>query len=201
MLSLYVDSAARDDVEPLLEVGIFRGITTNPTILDRAGLSGKDIPDVYQWAVAAGAQEVFLQTWGDTADELEKRGRDLAELGDRAAREQRRRICHPRDAVGTAREVERRRRQLAHVHAVAAHGLDAGEQAERQRGSGGAIVASYGEPGRAPQALPAERRDRLPDGARALRRELIAHGAADVVLAKDGGGELHGGPGVTDRST
>lgn len=83
MLSLYVDSAARDDVEPLLEVGIFRGITTNPTILDRAGLSGKDIPDVYQWAVAAGAQEVFLQTWGDTADELEKRGRDLAELGDR----------------------------------------------------------------------------------------------------------------------
>ena len=35
MLSLYVDSAARDDVEPLLEVGIFRGITTNPPILDR----------------------------------------------------------------------------------------------------------------------------------------------------------------------
>ncbi|MGH3639892.1 MAG: transaldolase family protein [Mycobacterium sp.] len=83
MLSLYVDSAARDDVEPLLDVGIFRGITTNPTILDRAGLSGRDIPEVYRWAVAAGAQEVFVQTWGDSADELEKRGRELAELGDK----------------------------------------------------------------------------------------------------------------------
>lgn len=83
MLSLYVDSATRDEVEPLLDIGIFRGITTNPTILDRAGLSGKDIPDVYEWAVAAGAQEVFLQTWGETAEELERRGREFTELGER----------------------------------------------------------------------------------------------------------------------
>src|SRR2546429_5019390 len=62
------------------------------------------------------------------------------------------------------REVERRRRQLAHVHAVAAHGLDAGEQAVREHGSGGAVVPSHGEPGPAPQALPTVRRDPLLDG-------------------------------------
>src|SRR5256885_2287465 len=91
------------------------------------------------------------------------------------------------------REVERRRRQLAHLHAVAAHGLDAGEQAGRERGSGGAVVPPHGQPGCAPQALPPERRDRLPDGAPDLRRELVAHGAADVVLTKNGCRELHGG--------
>src|SRR6267378_2296373 len=99
------------------------------------------------------------------------------------------------------REVERRRRQLAHVHPVAADGFDAGEETVRERGSGGAVVPSRGEPGRAPQALPGERGDGLPDSARALGRELVAHGAPDVVLAKDGGGELHGAPGVSDRST
>src|SRR2546429_277609 len=79
------------------------------------------------------------------------------------------------------------------VQAVPAHGLDAGEQAVREGGSGGAVVPPHGQPGCAPQALPPERRDRLPDGASDLRRELVAHGAADVVLTKNGCRELHGG--------
>src|SRR6266487_1626485 len=87
-----------------------------------------------------------------------------------------------------SREVERRRRQLAHVHAVAAHGLDAREQAVHEPRPGGAVVPADGEPRRAPQTLPAERRDGLADGASDLRRELVAHDAADVILAKDGGG-------------
>src|SRR3989442_12603543 len=98
------------------------------------------------------------------------------------------------------REVERRRRQLAHVHPVAADGFDAGEETVRERRSGGAVVPSHGEPGRAPQALPGERRDSLPDGARDLGRELVAPGAPDVVLAKDGGGGGPAGPGGTARA-
>src|SRR2546427_10719622 len=81
------------------------------------------------------------------------------------------------------REVERRRWQLAHVHAMPAHGLDAGEQAVRERESALAVVPPHGHPGCASQALPPERRDRLPDGASDLRRALGAHGAADVGLA------------------
>src|SRR3989449_8427215 len=49
--------------------------------------------------------------------------------------------------------------------------------------------------------LPAPQRDeRLSNGARDFGRQLIAHGAANVVLAKDGGGELHGArPGSVAR--
>jgi transaldolase len=83
MLSLYVDSAVRQDVEPLLDLGVFSGITTNPTLLHRAGLGPDDLPEVYRWAVDAGAQEVFMQTWGESADEMESRGRELAKLGER----------------------------------------------------------------------------------------------------------------------
>src|SRR3989449_3789164 len=49
--------------------------------------------------------------------------------------------------------------------------------------------------------LPApQRHERLSNGARDFGRQLIAHGAANVVLAKDGGGELHGArPGSVAR--
>ena len=83
MLSLYLDSAVRAGVERLLRTGVFRGITTNPNILHKAGLSGADIPDVYRWAVDGGAQDVFLQTWGRTHDEMFDRAQQLLELGDR----------------------------------------------------------------------------------------------------------------------
>ncbi len=83
MLDLYVDSAVREDVEPLLEIGAFKGVTTNPTILHRAGLTGADLPELYRWATGAGAQEVFVQAWGTGVDEIEASGRKLMELGDR----------------------------------------------------------------------------------------------------------------------
>lgn len=82
MLSLYVDSAVREDVEPLLALGAFRGVTTNPAILHRAGMGGIDLPEVYSWAAAAGAQEIFVQAWGENAEELVTSGQELMELGD-----------------------------------------------------------------------------------------------------------------------
>ncbi len=80
---LYLDSAQRADVEPMLATGVFAGVTTNPTILDRAGLTGADIPAVYGWAVAAGAREVFAQAWGTDVEALVQCGRRLRGVGDR----------------------------------------------------------------------------------------------------------------------
>src|SRR2546422_4356302 len=57
----------------------------------------------------------------------------------------------PRSTLFPYTTLFRSRRQLAHVHAVAAHGLDAGEQAVRERGSGGAVVPPHGQPGCASQ--------------------------------------------------
>lgn len=78
---LYLDSADRDTVVDLLATGLFRGVTTNPTILQRAGLGAQQIPEVYRWAVDAGSREVFIQSWGSSVAELLDRGLRLRDLG------------------------------------------------------------------------------------------------------------------------
>jgi TalC/MipB family fructose-6-phosphate aldolase len=78
MIKLYLDTADRSAAEPLLATGLFAGLTTNPTILRRAGLTVDAIPEIYKWATAAGAPEVFFQAWGD---DLLGKGRELRELG------------------------------------------------------------------------------------------------------------------------
>ncbi|MBE9926438.1 transaldolase [Cellulosimicrobium cellulans] len=78
---LYIDSADRDQVERLLATGLFAGVTTNPTILRRAGLTVDDVPTVLRWARAAGAGTVFLQAVGPDETALEAHGRQLADLG------------------------------------------------------------------------------------------------------------------------
>jgi transaldolase len=80
-MRLYLDTADRAAAEPLLATGLFAGLTTNPTILQRAGLSATDIPDIYHWATDAGAQEVFFQAWGEDTDILAERGQQLRDLG------------------------------------------------------------------------------------------------------------------------
>ena len=81
-MRLSVDTADRALAEPLLATGLFAGVTTNPTILARAGLGVQDVAAVHRWAVAAGAREVFLQAWGTEAAVLVDRGLRLRELGD-----------------------------------------------------------------------------------------------------------------------
>ncbi len=81
-LRLYLDTADRTAAEPLLATGVFAGLTTNPTILDRAGLTVADIPSVYAWALAADAGEIFFQAWGADADAMSDCGLRLRELGE-----------------------------------------------------------------------------------------------------------------------
>jgi TalC/MipB family fructose-6-phosphate aldolase len=79
---LYLDTADRTAAEGLLATGLFAGVTTNPTILQRAGAGAADIPGIHRWATAAGAREVFFQAWGEDTPTLVRRGRELRELGD-----------------------------------------------------------------------------------------------------------------------
>jgi len=79
---LYLDTADRAAAEDLLSTGLFTGLTTNPTVLQRSGLGVGDAPDIYEWAVAAGAKEVFFQAWGEDAATLVERGEELRSLGD-----------------------------------------------------------------------------------------------------------------------
>lgn len=78
---LYIDSADPDDVARLLATGIFEGITTNPTILKRAGLSTEDIPDVHAHARDQGARRIFLQAVGPDVNSLLNHAYSLHALG------------------------------------------------------------------------------------------------------------------------
>lgn len=78
---LYLDTAHRPSAEPLLDTGLFVGLTTNPVILRRAGLGVDAIPAIHRWAVEAGCEEVFFQAWGRDPVALVERGRWLRALG------------------------------------------------------------------------------------------------------------------------
>ena len=80
-MHLYLDTADRARAEDLLGTGLFAGVTTNPTILRRSGLGVGDAREIYAWATAAGAREVFFQAWGDDAGTLVDRGERLRDLG------------------------------------------------------------------------------------------------------------------------
>ncbi|MGK9147137.1 hypothetical protein KXS11_05875 [Plantibacter flavus] len=80
MVTFYIDSASREDVTRLLATGLFGGVTTNPAILERAGLGSSDLPDLVAWANDAGARRVFVQSWGAEAAEIADRGETLRAL-------------------------------------------------------------------------------------------------------------------------
>lgn len=85
MISFFIDSADRAEVEPLLRSGLVAGLTTNPTLLRRSAVPNDAIPELVAWATDAGAGTVFVQAWGRDAEELERRGRALAALDSRVA--------------------------------------------------------------------------------------------------------------------
>lgn len=78
---LYVDSADVDLVSALLGDSLVHGVTTNPTILERAGVSVADIPRLYSRWAAEGAREIFFQAWGETTDDMLRSAAGIAELG------------------------------------------------------------------------------------------------------------------------
>jgi TalC/MipB family fructose-6-phosphate aldolase len=80
-MRLYLDTADRDAAESLLATGLFAGVTTNPTILQRASKGVADLRDIYRWAIDAGAREVFFQAWGEDPATLIERGQQLHDLG------------------------------------------------------------------------------------------------------------------------
>jgi TalC/MipB family fructose-6-phosphate aldolase len=80
-VALYIDSADRPLIAELWGSGVFAGVTTNPTILDRAGLGQRDVPDLYAWLTDLGVGTVFVQVLGRTRDEMLRAAEELRSLG------------------------------------------------------------------------------------------------------------------------
>jgi TalC/MipB family fructose-6-phosphate aldolase len=80
---LYLDSADRTALAPLLETGLFGGVTTNPLILQRAGVRLAEVPALVEWLLARCSGEVFVQTSADGVDEIVREGRELRTWSER----------------------------------------------------------------------------------------------------------------------
>ena len=82
---LFLDSADRNAWEHWLPSGMFFGVTTNPTILEAAGLACRlpVIADLARAAFAHGIEELQVQTWGTNTAPLVRNGLALAALSPR----------------------------------------------------------------------------------------------------------------------
>lgn len=84
-LRLFLDSADVGEWSRWLPVGLFRGVTTNPLLLQRAGepCTEQRLGVLARQAFDLGAREVQLQTWGGGVETLAARGQRLAALDPR----------------------------------------------------------------------------------------------------------------------
>jgi len=84
-MDLYLDSADRADWDRLMPTGVFTGITTNPLLAKRAGLTYPDIAweTLAQHAADLGARELHGQVYGDPAG-YAAWAEALMEAGDKA---------------------------------------------------------------------------------------------------------------------
>lgn len=78
-MRLFIDSAEHDVIAPLLSTGVFAGVTTNPTLLARAGITRHQLPDLVRRLRAAGAETVFVQVWGRTREDYLRCAGELLE--------------------------------------------------------------------------------------------------------------------------
>ncbi len=79
-MRLYVDSADRAAIQRALSTGYAAGVTTNPTLLRRAGLRRGDLPALVRTAADAGAEEIHLQVLAPGVEGMISDGRWLQEL-------------------------------------------------------------------------------------------------------------------------
>lgn len=81
-LRLLLDSADPLEWERWLPSGLFQGVTTNPTLLRRAGqpCNLDHLGWLAQHAAALGCRELHLQTWGADGEQQLAIGRALAAL-------------------------------------------------------------------------------------------------------------------------
>ena len=83
---LFLDTASVDSWEKYMSLGIFHGITTNPVLLERAGIKCRlnELQKLSSTALTTYDAKCFmLQTWGNNKDELIKHGMELQEISDK----------------------------------------------------------------------------------------------------------------------
>ncbi len=74
---LYLDSADLDEIRPCLPHPVVHGVTTNPTLMKRAGLRRADLPGFVDELLKLGAKQVQVQVNFPEADAMLEDARGL----------------------------------------------------------------------------------------------------------------------------
>jgi transaldolase len=77
---IYIDSAEIGAIAAALASGYVYGVTTNPTLLRRAGRRVADVPGLAQEALGQGAREIHLQTMAPDTPSMIREGEALARI-------------------------------------------------------------------------------------------------------------------------
>jgi transaldolase len=80
IVRIYIDSAEIAAIKTALASGYVYGVTTNPTLLRRAGLRVAEVPALAQEALGRGAREIHLQTGAAGTRGMIQEGAALARL-------------------------------------------------------------------------------------------------------------------------
>ncbi|MGJ3507853.1 transaldolase family protein [Enemella sp. A6] len=84
-MQLHIDTADLELIRPLMATGLFTGITTNPTIIRRGGITDENRAEWLAEAFDAGAEIIWQQTWGRSLEELTRNAEWLMGLDERVA--------------------------------------------------------------------------------------------------------------------
>jgi transaldolase len=81
-LRLFLDTADPVQWQTWLPTGLFYGVTTNPLLLERAQMpcTVDQLKELAQQAFELGVNEIHLQTWGTSVEELVNTGMILAAI-------------------------------------------------------------------------------------------------------------------------
>jgi transaldolase len=84
-MRLYLDSADQTQWQAWLPVGLFAGMTTNPTLLERARVicSIEQLQTLAHRSFDLGVKELHLQAWGEDIERLVRTGTALAAIDER----------------------------------------------------------------------------------------------------------------------
>ena|ERR1035437_2293889 len=83
MPQIFLDGADVEVIVPELRLGGIAGVTTNPEILAGAGITRESLGEFVLKILAAGAQAIFVQSWGLCADEMYRNAVGLQEIDPR----------------------------------------------------------------------------------------------------------------------
>ncbi|MDP1713397.1 MAG: transaldolase family protein [Anaerolineales bacterium] len=79
-MNIFIDSADIQTIEQALKSGYVYGVTTNPTLLQRASVHSQEVPSLAKQIIELGANELHLQVYSEDTSQMCQDAARLVEI-------------------------------------------------------------------------------------------------------------------------